>query len=276
MNRRLRNRIVQTDGVALLATLLAVTLMTFLVVDFTYSATVAYRAAANQANEMRAAYLARSGINVGIGLLDQDARMDSKAPEPYDGLTDIWATPFPPLPVDGGYVALSIIDENRKLNINQLVNPSTGQVNPLVRDQFSRLFQILGLPADLLPALVDWLDADSVPSTGGAESQYYLTLAPPYEPRNGPMPTIADLGMVKGIDEPTFLMLSRFITTAPSPRSISTPHRPSLSLRCCPNFKQVRTSSKRLSPSESRRPSRTRLISARCLPSRRCTKSCLS
>jgi general secretion pathway protein K len=215
MNRRLRNRIVQTDGVALLATLLAVTLMTFLVVDFTYSATVAYRAAANQANEMRAAYLARSGINVGIGLLDQDARMDSKAPEPYDGLTDIWATPFPPLPVDGGYVALSIIDENRKLNINQLVNPSTGQVNPLVRDQFSRLFQILGLPADLLPALVDWLDADSVPSTGGAESQYYLTLAPPYEPRNGPMPTIADLGMVKGIDEPTFLMLSRFITTAP-------------------------------------------------------------
>ncbi|HEY2663333.1 MAG TPA: type II secretion system minor pseudopilin GspK, partial [Candidatus Binataceae bacterium] len=144
-----------------------------------------------------------------------DARLDSKAQQPYDGLTDIWATPFPPLPVDGGYAALSIVDENRKLAINQLVNPSTGQVNPVVRDQFSRLFSLLGLSEDLLPAVIDWLDADNVPSAGGAESSYYLALTPPYEPRNGPMPTIGDLRMVKGIDEPTFLMLSGLVTTAP-------------------------------------------------------------
>ncbi|HEY2662977.1 MAG TPA: hypothetical protein VGI47_01460, partial [Candidatus Binataceae bacterium] len=69
MKRSTRERAAKTDGVALLATLLAVSLMTFLVLDFTYTATVAYRAAANQANEIRAVYLARSGINVGIGLL---------------------------------------------------------------------------------------------------------------------------------------------------------------------------------------------------------------
>ena len=96
MKSGVRQRIHQDDGVALLATLLAITLMTFLVVDFTYSATVAYRAAANQANEIRAAYLARSGINVGIGLLEKDARIDSTAQQSYDGLTDIWAIPFPP------------------------------------------------------------------------------------------------------------------------------------------------------------------------------------
>ena len=215
MKRVALRRAAQQDGVALLAALLAVTLMTFVVVDFTYTATVAYRAAANQANELRAAYLARSGINVGIGLLDQDARLDSKRQQAYDGLTDIWATPFPPLSVDGGYAALSIVDENRKLAINQLVNPSTGQVNPLVRDQFTRLFNILRTSNDLLPSVIDWLDADSVPSAGGAESSYYLALTPPYEPRNGPMPTIGDLRMVKGIDEPTFLLLSGLVTTAP-------------------------------------------------------------
>jgi general secretion pathway protein K len=211
----IRNRAAHEEGVALLAALLAVTLMTLVVVDFTYTATVAYRAAANQANELRAAYLARSGINLGIGLLDQDARSDSNQRQPYDGLTDLWATPFPPLPVDGGYAALSIVDENRKLAINQLVNPSTGQVNTVVRDQFNRLFNTLGTSDDLLPSIIDWLDADNVPSAGGAESSYYLALAPPYEPRNGPMPTIGDLRMVKGIDEPTFLLLSGLVTTAP-------------------------------------------------------------
>jgi general secretion pathway protein K len=65
----------------------------------------------------------------------------------------------------------------------------------------------------LLPVLIDWLDPDSIESDGGAEADYYLRLTPPYEPRNGPMPTIGDLRMLKGMDDLTFLRLSRYLTT---------------------------------------------------------------
>jgi general secretion pathway protein K len=69
-----------------------------------------------------------------------------------------------------------------------------------------------------VPSLIDWLDPDSVDTPGGAESDYYLRLTPPYEARNGPMPTIGDLRLVKGIDEVTFTRLCNYLTVTPSVR----------------------------------------------------------
>ena len=54
-------------GVAMLAVLLGVALMTLIVVDFAMTSGLGFVSAANQANELRAGYLARSGINVGLG-----------------------------------------------------------------------------------------------------------------------------------------------------------------------------------------------------------------
>jgi len=202
-------------GLAMLATLMAVALMTVLVVDFTYSASASFRSSANQINALRAAYLGRSGVNVGLGLLAQDARNDALSQQAYDGLDEVWAMPFPPLPVEGGAASLSIVDETRKLNINQLVNANNGAVNGGFSQTLERLFQVIGVSPEILPAIVDWLDRDDVESEGGAETKYYMSLIPPYEPRNGPMPTIADLKMIRGIDDATFMRLRQFLTAAP-------------------------------------------------------------
>jgi general secretion pathway protein K len=202
-------------GVALLTTLMAVALMTLIVVDFMAVATNNYRSAANQTNELRAGYLARSGLHVGLALLAQDARLKALSQQPAETLQDPWAKPFPPIPVGGGTASVAITDEAGKLNINQLVNPSTGAVNPEVSARLSALFANAGVSTDIIPAIIDWLDHDSVPSQGGAEADYYLKLAPPYEPRNGPMPTIGDLRLVRGIDETSFARLNRMLTVAP-------------------------------------------------------------
>jgi len=206
-------------GVALLATMMAISLLTVLVLDFTNSTNAAYRAAANQANQLRAYYLARSAVNVGIALLADDARKTAMSNSPrVDSLQSIWALPLPALPLGGGWASLSVIDEARKLNINQLVAPN-GQVNQPFAETLTRLLTILGLdPNVLVPPLIDWLDPDSIDTPGGAESDYYLRLIPPYEARNGPMPTIGDLRMVRGIDEMTFRRLQPFLTTTPSVR----------------------------------------------------------
>jgi type II secretory pathway component PulK len=44
---------------------------------------------------------------------------------------------------------------------------------------------------------------------------YYLRLVPPYAPRNGLMPTIGDLKMVRGVDDATFHRLLPFVTVVP-------------------------------------------------------------
>jgi len=202
----------------MLATLMAVALMTVLVMDFAYSANSGFRAAANQMNELRADYLARSGIQVGLGLLAQDARNDTLSKQAYDGLDEMWATPFPPLPVDGGTASVTIVDDTRKLNINQVVSANNGQPNQTFIATLSRLFEILGVSPEIVPAIIDWIDPDSQPTQGGAENDFYLGLMPPYEPRNGPMPTIADLKMIRGVDDATFIRLAQFLTVAPDSR----------------------------------------------------------
>jgi len=205
-------------GVALLVTMMALALMTLLVMDFTTAASLGYRSAAGQANEVRAEYLARSAISVGLSLLSTDAQQDARAKTPHDALDEPWAQPFPPVPLGGGFAQVSIVDEARKIDINLLINPRTGQANPVYVGIIERLFANIGVSPALVPAIVDWLDPDSIESPGGAEADYYLRLIPPYEPRNGPMPTIGDLKMIRGVDDATFLRLQEFLTAAPEPR----------------------------------------------------------
>jgi general secretion pathway protein K len=202
-------------GIALLAVLLGIALMTLIVVDFGTAAMLGYISAANQVNELRAEYLARSAFAVGLGLLNQDMLMDSQAKESYDGLSDVWATPFPPMNVDGGTVSLSIVDAARKLNINELVNPANGTVDQDFEARLLRLFQILNVDPTIIPAIVDWIDPDSVDSPGGAEMDYYMRLMPPYAPRNGPMPTIGDLKMIRGVNDAVFNRLRPYLTVMP-------------------------------------------------------------
>ncbi|MGO9606741.1 MAG: type II secretion system minor pseudopilin GspK [Candidatus Binataceae bacterium] len=208
-------------GIALLVVMMGVALMTLIVFDFSMTASLGFLSAANQANEVRAYYLARSGVGVGLGLLAEDSRLEMQTQQqgtlPYDSLLDVWATPFPPMNVDGGTASVAIVDEARKLNINQLVavTASGTQVNPFYAAVFERLFTILGISPDIIPAIVDWIDPDSSTSPGGAEMDYYMRLTPPYAPRDGFMPTIGDLKLVRGIDDATFNRLLPFLTVAP-------------------------------------------------------------
>jgi general secretion pathway protein K len=208
----MKSRYKDNRGIALLATMLAVSLMTLLVVEFSTAAALSYRAAANQANELRAYYLARSGIQVGLAVLVQDSISKSGAQYQYASLDQAWAQPLAPIRVDGGTVSMSIVDEDRKLNINNLFNQQQRQPDERFAAIFTRLLSNLGLSPALMPIVIDWLDPDSITSDGGAEADYYLRLMPPYEPRNGPMPTIGDLRMLKGMDDITFLRLSHYLT----------------------------------------------------------------
>ncbi len=201
-------------GVAILAVMLGIALMTLIVVDFAMTSGLGFVSAANQANELRAGYLARSGINIGLGLLAADARSDAQAQTPTDTLNDVWAVPFPPMPLEGGNVSLSIVDETRKLPINSMVK--NGAPNVLAIAKVQRLFTILDVNTDLIQGIIDWITPTGANASGGG-GDFYMRLIPPYQPRFGPMPTIGDLQMVKGFNEPIFNRVSRFLTVMPEP-----------------------------------------------------------
>lgn len=209
-----KSRFKNERGVALLAVLMGIALMTLIVVDFAMSAGLGFVSAANQANELRSYYLARSAVNVGLALLAQDTRLDAQSQTPFDSLEDPWAVPFPPIQIDGGVVALSIVDETRKLSVNALVD-SEGRINQPAMQRMTRLFAILGINPEVVAAIVDWVDPDNAESPGGAEMDYYMGLQPPYQPRNGPMPTIGDLRMIRGINDAAFNRLRPFLTVMP-------------------------------------------------------------
>jgi len=200
-------------GIALLATLLAISLMTLLVVEFSTTAALGYRAAANQADELRAYYLARSGIQIGLAVLVQDYLSKRDAKAQYASLDQVWAQPIAPIRVEGGTVTMSIVDEERKLSINKLFNQQKREPDEQFAAVLTRLLSNIGLSPALIPILIDWLDPDSIESDGGAEADYYLHLMPPYEPRNTLMPTIGDLRMLKLMDDTSFLRLSSYLTT---------------------------------------------------------------
>ncbi len=79
------------------------------------------------------------------------------------------------------------MDEHSKLNINTTL------------DQPELLIRLDDMTPDVVDAIVDWIDEDDDPRALGVERDYYLSLATPYEPRNGLMRSIHELGLVAGV-----------------------------------------------------------------------------
>jgi len=80
---------------------------------------------------------------------------------------------------------LGPMDEHSKMNIN-------------IADGAS-LLALHDITPDVIDAINDWRDEDSEIGGFGIERDYYLSLNPPYEPRNGPLRTTTELELVGGV-----------------------------------------------------------------------------
>ncbi|MEY3219163.1 MAG: hypothetical protein RIT27_520 [Pseudomonadota bacterium] len=93
-------------------------------------------------------------------------------------------------------VKVRIYDHAGLFNIRRLTIPQwrdlfkqkLGEDNPEKLDALTQCWE-------------DWLDSDDLSRLNGAEKDYYLTLEPPYEPRNGLPETVEELRLIKGFDE---------------------------------------------------------------------------
>ncbi|MEE8305494.1 MAG: hypothetical protein V3S24_24005, partial [Candidatus Tectomicrobia bacterium] len=223
-------------GIALIITLFVVALVTVLILEYHFDASVELDLAANYASDVQAYQLALSGVSFARALLLRD---DDKA----DGMEDLWfrlnliPVCFPPQQLlslagdggggaffldsesaeqphevsedDQGCVRLWIVDEQGKLPINALMPVGNSpDPNPIWRPIFEEFFASFQIEEDLLDTLVDWIDQNDLPrGIGGAESSYYTGLEDAYTPPNKPMRTPGELRLVRGFNYETLAKL---------------------------------------------------------------------
>lgn len=192
-------------GFILVVVLLIVTLLVSLVTVFISQVYLESGAAKGYFEASQSSLYAAGGVQGGAQLLQQELKNRS-----YSSLDDTWARPLTLDDPLQGRLRIIIEDEGAKLNLNAIVLPN-GTFNQQYYDMARRLFSILKLPLEPLDAVADWVDEDSTPNPGGAESSWYQGQKEPYLPRNRPLITLEELRMVKGMAE-IFDTLRPFVT----------------------------------------------------------------
>lgn len=199
------NKRIKQQGVAIILVLLIVAIATSLAAYMAMQQSLWQRQVTSQYERAQARQLGAAGIDWARAVLAEDARGGN-----MDHAKEIWTLRLPAIPVEGGEVIGAIEDRQGLFNLNNVVTNVA---------QFQRLLAVLGLPADLAPALADWLDADSEPQAGGAEDVYYLALAQPYRTSNRALVELGELVRVKGFDSRTIDSLRAFVCVLPAHRT---------------------------------------------------------
>ncbi|MDX1946337.1 MAG: type II secretion system protein GspK [Pirellulaceae bacterium] len=119
--------------------------------------------------------------------------IDDPEPENRGSFTVIAAN----LDSDGnlGGVRFGLEDESSRLNLNTLL-ACEAQAEGTGRQL---LMALPGMTEDVADAILDWLDGDDEPREFGAEIDFYSGLSPAYAPKNGPLETVEELLLVRGV-----------------------------------------------------------------------------
>jgi type II secretory pathway component PulK len=100
--------------------------------------------------------------------------------------------------VDQGTVAgirFGLEDESTRLNLNTLMLAE----KTVPGSAKSILLGLPGMTDEAADSILDWIDEDDEAREFGAEVDYYSTLPMPYAPKNGPLETVEELLLVKGV-----------------------------------------------------------------------------
>ena len=182
-------------GAILIVVLWVILAISVLAVSFSASIRTEVDAARNVVEQKQCFYLARAGIEYAVYeiLRSQSAMAGAQqALEQDPESMPAVLTGNLSLVLGGGMADVELIEESGKINLN--FAPDHLIFNLLI---------MVGVPeaeADVITdSIGDWKDPDDFVRAYGAESEYYMSLDPPYYPRNGPFAVPEELLMVQGV-----------------------------------------------------------------------------
>lgn len=196
-------------GSALFVVLVVIVLLTLSAYTFTELMISEAHAVNMSGRDAQARMLADSGVELAAALLgnrsESTAALVYHNPEAFagmlvtDGETDRERGRFTivaPLEADAtaAQVRYGLIDESSKLNLNHIL--SWGLDDEATREL---LLSVPGMNEEIADAILDWIDEDDDAREYGAESLDYQSLDPPYYPKNGPLESLDELLLVRGV-----------------------------------------------------------------------------
>jgi len=201
-------------GVALVTAMLIVAIAAAIAAQVVFAHQVWMRQMENAADRGATDWLRRGALHWVSTALIEDAAQGS-----IDHLGERWAQGLPPLPVEGGFIRVAIEDAQGRFNLNNLLRNNTSSAPDIAI--FQRLLAGLLLNPGLADALVDWIDADDVARSGGAEDIDYLNVSPPYRTSNQRLASVEELRLVRGFDAKTVAALAPYVTVLPADSDIN-------------------------------------------------------
>lgn len=202
---------VKQQGVALISAVLIVALATAIAVSMSFDQTIIVQKSSHLVAKVQTNQFIY-GLEDWVQTILIKDENDSKT----DHLSEDWATPVPPLPIDRGYLSGFLEDEQAKFNLNSLLD-SKEQLT-----RFRLLCEQLDVPQTFIEPLLDWLDEDiDVRYPDGAEDDYYSGLDTAYRTGNRLMHDVSELLLVKDMDQETFDKLRPFVTVLPEATSLN-------------------------------------------------------
>jgi general secretion pathway protein K len=209
----LANLLRNNRGVALIITIMIVSLVVALSLQFSRTMFTHVASAGNVGHGLKALFAAKSGVSWGLAVLKEDDRE-------FDSVKDDWANPDNMAMITaaskgilgGGGFELKIEDLSGKIPINLIVDEEKK-----IKNVFTRLLELekFDLDTDKITKIVsfvmDWIDSSAEgdedlnrhPFEDGEDS-YYMGLEKPYHCKNGPLDTPEELLLVKGITPEIF------------------------------------------------------------------------
>jgi general secretion pathway protein K len=192
------------QGMALIMTILIISLIVALTLQFNTSMRSNLQAAVNLRDGIKLGCIARSGCNGALAVLYEDASSGN-----VDTLREDWAhtksfsESSPSLFNEGGFI-VEITDLSGKIQLSQLVDKE-GNYNSTQKNLFIRFMNSpeFGLDPEevenIVDAIKDWIDTDNETTRFGAEDAYYQALEKPYPCKNAPIEFLEELLFVRGI-----------------------------------------------------------------------------
>jgi len=199
-------------GSILILVLVVIVLLSLSGYTFTQLMVAEYRAARLHGQSLQARVLADSGLALAKQIVVEDAQTLDESGGMYnnplrfcqvvlaedgpDGLGRF--TLIAPGMDDQGLRAgtrYGLEDESVRLNLNILITADELQEN----GGRTLLMALPGMTEDVADAILDWLDEDDEQREFGAELDYYAGQEPPYAPKNGPLDSVEELLLVRGV-----------------------------------------------------------------------------
>jgi general secretion pathway protein K len=109
-----------------------------------------------------------------------------------DSFREQWSDNYT-LPTNLGTVSIEIIDQERYLNPNNLID-NTGVVNDYVYQSYQKLFTYLNFPDKFIDSLVDWVDNQTVTNPTDVQIPF----------KNAKIDSIEEMRYIPGVDDKIF------------------------------------------------------------------------